>query len=200
MCWRGSLAVQDRQDSRSWSRARNGKLPREARLHPEPGRRRRDRLHAERLAKARFREDQRPRRGRAARIDRWRGVLAELRVSRGGEGEHDVRQEHHEYLTNHVVLLTAPPVAVAGQPPARLLAATTRRFPRCFRRRESLAWLPGWSRADTTTSSVVSPSSLRRTSFVLPTNVLRASQTCGRGLLGADVLAHCTLIWGSSSL
>jgi hypothetical protein len=39
-----------------------------------------------------------------------------------------------------------------------------------------------------------------KTSFLLTTNVLRASQDCGRGLLGADVLAHCTLIWGSSSL
>jgi hypothetical protein len=39
-----------------------------------------------------------------------------------------------------------------------------------------------------------------KTSFVLTASVLRASRTCGRGLLGADVLAHCILIWGSSSL
>jgi hypothetical protein len=39
-----------------------------------------------------------------------------------------------------------------------------------------------------------------KTSFVLPVNVQPASMSCGEGALGADVLRHCTLVWGWSSL
>jgi gag-polyprotein putative aspartyl protease/Aspartyl protease len=38
------------------------------------------------------------------------------------------------------------------------------------------------------------------TSFVLPIQVVPTSQTCGQGALGADLLRHCTLVWGSKSL
>jgi hypothetical protein len=38
------------------------------------------------------------------------------------------------------------------------------------------------------------------TSFVLPVYVHPASTECWRGTLGADVLRHCTLVWGWSSL
>jgi hypothetical protein len=38
------------------------------------------------------------------------------------------------------------------------------------------------------------------TSFVLPLSVQPASMSCGKGALGADVLRHCTLVWGWSSL
>ena len=39
-----------------------------------------------------------------------------------------------------------------------------------------------------------------KTSFVLPVNVKPVSAPCGEGALGADVLRHCTLVWGWSSL
>ena len=39
-----------------------------------------------------------------------------------------------------------------------------------------------------------------KTWFVLPVYVLPASMSCGKGALGADVLRHCTLVWGWSSL
>lgn len=39
-----------------------------------------------------------------------------------------------------------------------------------------------------------------RTSFLLPVNVKPVSAPCGQGALGADVLRHCTLVWGWSSL
>ena len=38
------------------------------------------------------------------------------------------------------------------------------------------------------------------TSFVLPLGVQPASMPCGKGALGADLLRHCTLVWGWSSL
>lgn len=38
------------------------------------------------------------------------------------------------------------------------------------------------------------------TPFVLPVVVEPASQTCGHGVLGTDVLRHCVLVWGESSL
>jgi hypothetical protein len=38
------------------------------------------------------------------------------------------------------------------------------------------------------------------TSFVMPVTVQPASMSCGKGALGADVLRHCTLVWGWSSL
>ena len=39
-----------------------------------------------------------------------------------------------------------------------------------------------------------------KTSFMLPIYVQPASMSCGKGALGADVLRHCTLVWGWSSL
>jgi len=39
-----------------------------------------------------------------------------------------------------------------------------------------------------------------QTSFKMPVIVLPASQQCFEGALGADVLRHCTLVWGYSSL
>ena len=44
------------------------------------------------------------------------------------------------------------------------------------------------------------PIEVSGTSFVLPVFVSPASQVCGRGALGADVLHHCTLVWGWNSL
>jgi hypothetical protein len=38
------------------------------------------------------------------------------------------------------------------------------------------------------------------TSFVLPVGVQPASMSCGKGALGADLLRHCTLVWGWRSL
>jgi gag-polyprotein putative aspartyl protease len=38
------------------------------------------------------------------------------------------------------------------------------------------------------------------TPFVLPVLVHPRTMTCAQGVIGADVLSHCTLIWGSSSL
>jgi hypothetical protein len=38
------------------------------------------------------------------------------------------------------------------------------------------------------------------TAFLQPVVVLPASQRCGTGLLGADVLRSCTIVWGWSSL
>jgi hypothetical protein len=37
-------------------------------------------------------------------------------------------------------------------------------------------------------------------SIMLPVSANPSSQQCGKGLPGADVLRHCTLVWGSSSL
>jgi hypothetical protein len=37
-------------------------------------------------------------------------------------------------------------------------------------------------------------------SFKVRADVLPASQTCGEGLLGADILDQCTLVWGASTL
>jgi len=37
-------------------------------------------------------------------------------------------------------------------------------------------------------------------SYVVPALVLPASQNCWEGLLGADVLRHCAMVWGWSSL
>jgi gag-polyprotein putative aspartyl protease len=39
-----------------------------------------------------------------------------------------------------------------------------------------------------------------QTSFVVPVSVQPAPHMCGQGLLGADVLSHCTIVWGWSSL
>ncbi len=36
--------------------------------------------------------------------------------------------------------------------------------------------------------------------YVLPAAVVPVSSRCGKGTLGADVLSHCTLVWGASSL
>jgi aspartyl protease len=44
------------------------------------------------------------------------------------------------------------------------------------------------------------PVVVSQTSFVLPVLVIPASQTCWQGALGSDVLRHCTLVWGYSSL
>jgi predicted aspartyl protease len=44
------------------------------------------------------------------------------------------------------------------------------------------------------------PVALAQTSFVLPILVEPVLQTCWQGLLGADILHHCTLVWGWSSL
>ena len=44
------------------------------------------------------------------------------------------------------------------------------------------------------------PIVVSQTSFLLPVIVQPASHTCWQGLLGADVLRHCILVWGSSSL
>jgi hypothetical protein len=43
------------------------------------------------------------------------------------------------------------------------------------------------------------PLEVAGTSFVLPVLVNPSSNDCGKGLLGADVLRHCTVVWGSSS-
>ena len=43
------------------------------------------------------------------------------------------------------------------------------------------------------------PLEVAGTSFVLPVLVNPYSNDCGKGLLGADVLRHCTVVWGSSS-
>ena len=39
-----------------------------------------------------------------------------------------------------------------------------------------------------------------KTSYELSVSVSPTSMMCGGGLLGADVLAHCTIVWGYSSL
>ena len=44
------------------------------------------------------------------------------------------------------------------------------------------------------------PVELAGTAFALPVLVLPASQTCWKGALGADLLRHCTMVWGWSSL
>jgi aspartyl protease len=44
------------------------------------------------------------------------------------------------------------------------------------------------------------PVEFAKASFVLTATLVAASQSCGRGLLGADVLSGCSLIWGSRSL
>src|SRR5438067_977537 len=44
------------------------------------------------------------------------------------------------------------------------------------------------------------PLEVAGTPFVLPVLVHPSSEHCGKGLLGADVLRHCTVVWGSSSL
>ncbi len=44
------------------------------------------------------------------------------------------------------------------------------------------------------------PIMFSRTSFVLPVMVHPATPLCGHGALGADLLRHCTLVWGWSSL
>jgi hypothetical protein len=38
------------------------------------------------------------------------------------------------------------------------------------------------------------------TAFVTPVVVLPASQPCGHGVIGADLLRHCTVVWGWSKL
>jgi gag-polyprotein putative aspartyl protease len=38
------------------------------------------------------------------------------------------------------------------------------------------------------------------TSYVLPVLVHPRTMTCAQGVIGADLLSHCTLIWGSKSL
>ena len=44
------------------------------------------------------------------------------------------------------------------------------------------------------------PLQVAGTPFQLPVYVNRSPMDCGKGLLGADVLRHCVLVWGSSSL
>ena len=44
------------------------------------------------------------------------------------------------------------------------------------------------------------PLEFANTSFVLSTVVLPVSKTCGMGLLGADAISQCIMIWGSKSL
>lgn len=44
------------------------------------------------------------------------------------------------------------------------------------------------------------PLDVAGTSFVLPVLVHPSSDQCAKGALGADVLRHCTVVWGSSSL
>lgn len=44
------------------------------------------------------------------------------------------------------------------------------------------------------------PVEFARTSFVLSLLILPASQWCGRGVLGADALSHCTLVWGAHAM
>jgi predicted aspartyl protease len=44
------------------------------------------------------------------------------------------------------------------------------------------------------------PVEVAGTSFVLPVLVHPNAEECDKGALGADVLRHCTVVWGSSSL
>ena len=44
------------------------------------------------------------------------------------------------------------------------------------------------------------PFGVAETTFVLPAAVLPASSTCFQGVLGADLLSHCLVVWGWDDL